>query len=54
MDTLVINSDIVRLIKMIYDVKAGWGEEFSETVEEFFHPENLTLSVHSALGITIE
>ena len=54
MDTLVINSDIVCLIKMIYDAKAGWGEEFSETVEEFFHPENLTLSVRSVLGITIE
>ena len=54
MDTLVIDSDVVRLLKMIYDIKSRWGDEHFETVEEFFHPENLTFSVRSALGMKLE
>ena len=52
MDGLVINSDVIRAMKMVYDIQPGWGDECSETVDEFFHPQNLTLSVRSALGIT--
>ena len=54
MDTLVINADVVRAMKMLFDIKPGWGDEFSETVEEFFHPQNLTLSVRAALGIKLK
>ena len=53
MDTLVVNSDIIRAMKMVYDITPGWGDEYSETVDEYFHPQNLTLSVRTALGITI-
>ena len=53
MDTLVTNADIMRAMKMIYDIKPGWGDEYFETVEEFFHPQNLTLAVRNALHITI-
>ena len=53
MDALVTNADVVRSVKMIHDIKPGWGDEHTETVDEFFHPQNLTLSVRSALGITI-
>ena len=52
MDSLVINTDVVRIIKMLCDVGSGWGDEYPETVDEYFHPQNLTLSVRSSLGIT--
>ena len=54
MDSLVVSSDIIRAMKMIYNIGAGWGEEYSETVDEFFHPQSLTLSVRNALGMKIE
>ena len=54
MDTLVVNADIIRVMKMIYDITSGWGDECGETVDEYFHPQNLTLSVRSALGIKID
>ena len=54
MDTLVVNADIIRVMKMIYDITPGWGDEYGETVDEYFHPQNLTLSVRSALGIKID
>ena len=54
MDTLVVNSDIIRAMKMIFNVKPGWGDEHSETADEFFHPQNLTSSVRTALGMKIE
>ena len=54
MDLLVINSDIVRSLKMIYDIKPGWGEEYPETVSDYFHAENLTLPVKCALGMFTE
>ena len=53
MDSLVVNADVVRAMKMLYDIKPGWGDEFNETVEEFFHPQNLTLTVRAALGIQL-
>ena len=53
MDALVVNSDIVRVIKMLCDVGSGWGDEYPETVKEYFHPQNLTLAVRSLLGIGI-
>ena len=53
MDTLVINADIIRVIKMLYEIKPGWGDEHDETVDEHFHPQNLTLSVRSALSMSI-
>ena len=54
MDTLVVNSDVVRIMKMIFSIKPGWGDEHSETVEDFFHPQNLTLSMRTALGMKID
>ena len=53
MDTLVVNADVVRAIKLIYDIKpsAGWGEEYFDKVCDFFHPQNLTLSVRTELGM---
>lgn len=54
LDTLIINSDVVRAMKMLYDVEPGWGDEYRETVDEFFHPQNLTLSVRSTLGMTLD
>ena len=53
MDTLVVNADIIRVIKMLYEIKPGWGDEYDKTVDEYFHPQNLTLSVRSALGMNI-
>ena len=53
MDTLVVNADIIRVIKMLYEIKPGWGDEYDETVDEYFHPQNLTLSARSALGMNI-
>ena len=53
MDTLVINADIIRVIKMLHEIKPGWGDECDETVDEYFHPQNLTLSAHSALSMSI-
>ena len=54
MDSLVVSSDIIRAMKMIYNIGAGWGEEHSETADEFFHPQSLTLSARNALGMKIE
>ena len=51
MDTLVVNADIIRVIKMLCEIKPGWGDECDETVDECFHAQNLTLSVRSALGM---
>ena len=56
MDALVINADVVRAMKMIYDINPsqGWGEEYLDTVNDFFHPQNLTPSVRTALGMPPE
>ena len=53
MDQMVINNDVLRVMKMIYDITPGWGNDFFETVEEFFHPVNLTSEVRDSLFITI-
>ena len=39
-----MNADIVRTLKMIYDVTGNWGDEYRELVEMYFHEQNLTLS----------
>ena len=52
-DDIVTNADVVRLMKMIYDIEGNWGDEYPDTVREFFHEQNLTVSVRDALGITI-
>ena len=52
-DDIVTNADVVRLMKMIYDIEGNWGDEHPDTVREFFHEQNLTVSVRDALGITI-
>lgn len=53
LDTLIVNSDVVRAMKMLYDIEPGWGDEFRETVDEYFHSQNLTKSVRSVLGMTL-
>jgi len=53
MDQMVINNDVLRVMKMMYTIKADWGNEYFDTVEEFFHPVNLTKEVRNALYITI-
>ena len=53
MDTIVINSDVVRAMKMLYDTEPGWGEEYRETVDEYFHTQNLTNSVRAMLGMNL-
>ena len=52
MDTLVINSDIVRTLQTIYFVKPYWGDEYFCTVRNYFHPINLTLHVRKSLSIS--
>ena len=54
MDALAVNSDVVRIMKMTFSITPGWGDKHSETVEDFFHPQNSTLSVRTALGMKID
>ena len=53
LDEIAINSDVIRVLKMAYDVTPGWGDEHCETVEEFFHPIDLTAEAREALFITM-
>ena len=53
MDQMVLNNDVLRVIKMMYDITPDWGNEYFDTVSEFFHPVNLTSEVRDALRITI-
>ena len=48
-----MNFDVLRVMKMMYEIKEGWGNEYFDTVSEFFHPINLTSEVRDALKITI-
>lgn len=53
MDQMVINNDVLRVMKMMYEITADWGNEYFETVEQFFHPVNMTQEVRDALHISI-
>ena len=50
---MVLNNDVLRVIKMMYEITPGWGNEYFDTVNEFFHEVNLTSEVRDALRITI-
>ena len=54
LDAIVVDTDIIRVIEMVCDVEAGWGDECRETVDEFFHPQNLTFAVRNALGMKLQ
>ncbi len=53
MDAVVVNEDVLRTMRMIYSITGDWGDEYAETVHDFFSPPNLTLSIASSLGYHI-
>ena len=50
---MVTNMDVLRVIRMMYEITPGWGNEYFDTVTEFFHEVNLTSDVRDSLKITI-
>ena len=53
-DTWRCFDDIIRVMDMTYYLKPYWGDECIETVEKFFHPQNLTSSVCRSLSLSRE
>ncbi len=53
MDAVVVNEDVLRTMRMIYSITGDWGDEYAETVHNFFSTPNLTVSIASALGYHI-
>ena len=53
LDEMVLNSDVLRVMKMMYEITPDWGNEFFDTVSEFFHSVDLTSEVRDALNISI-
>ena len=53
MDALVINEDVLRTMRMIYSISGKWGNEYCETVHNFFSVANITPTIAGSLGYDI-
>jgi len=49
-DDFILNKDIVKVLKMHFAVNPGWCNEYMDTVEEYFHDENINMQVRALLG----
>ena len=50
LDHYVISKEIVRIMKMRYDISSGFANEYYETVQDYFHEQNITPTVKEGLG----